>query len=337
MLQLENNTPFVSTLNLIPDAKGVDTLYVVIKATFTLGNELALAETQQPLHMADDFFAEPGLSSLKYSSDIHLAKQATDVALVGSAHTPGHRSQEQLGTSLSVGSLAKTIYVVGEQEWTGRLLGPSKGPIKPFNTMPLTYERAFGGVHVINEKKGKFKAVESNPVGQGFRAGKRRKDLKGRLAPCLVDPQDSERPACYGFVAPTWHPRVGFAGTYDEAWERQRSPYLPQDFDARFFNAAHPDLIANGFLQGGESVKLKNLSPQGTLRFPLPCCKFDLAIKVGQQMESPTLNLETVLFEPDDARMTMLWRAALSCDKKALKVELVEVGLQEFLLNGRPV
>ncbi len=337
MLQLTNNTPFISTLSLSPDPMGVDTLYVVIKATFCLGNELTLAETQQPLHMADVFFGEPGKSSLKYASDIHLSKPATDVALVGSAHTPGQQVQENLGTSLSVGPLAKTIYVVGEQEWTGRLLGPSKSPLKPFTIMPLTFERAFGGVHVTNEKKGKFKAVDSNPVGQGFRASKRRKELKGKLAPNLVDPEDSKRPASYGFVAPNWKPRVDFAGTYDEAWERNRSPYLPKDFDSRFFNAANPDLIADGYLQGGEPVKLKNLSPRGTLRFPLPRCAFDLAIRVGGQNESPTLNLETVLFEPDDDRMTMLWRAAFPCDKKALKVELVEVGLHEFLLNGRPV
>ncbi len=337
MLQLSDNTPFTSTLSLFPDAMGIDTLYVVIKATFSLGNELTLAEIQQPLHMADEFNGEPGLSSLKYASDIHLCKPTTDVALIGSAHTPGQQFRDELGTSLTVGPLAKTIYVVGDQEWTGRLLGPAKSPLKPFKKMPITFERAFGGVHIINEEKGKFKAVESNPVGQGFRASKRRKELKGKLAPNLVDPQDSERPASYGFVAPNWQPRADFAGTYDEGWERNRSPYLPLDFDTRFFNAAHPDLIADGYLQGGEPVKLKNLSPHGTLRFPLPSCVFDLAIQVGGQKENPPLNLETVLFEPDDDRMTMLWRAALPCDKKALKVELVEIGLQEFLLNGRPV
>lgn len=36
MLQLRNESPFVPGLFLFPDEQGVDTLYVVVKATFEL-------------------------------------------------------------------------------------------------------------------------------------------------------------------------------------------------------------------------------------------------------------------------------------------------------------
>jgi hypothetical protein len=38
-------------------------------------------------------------------------------------------------------------------------------------------------------------------------------------------------------------------------------------------------------------------------------------------------NCETVLFEPDENRMTMTWRAELPCDKKMLKIEEIRCSL----------
>lgn len=335
MLQLANKTPFVATLNLLPDADGVDTLFVVIKATFALHPTVAVGEEQQPLHAADTFWGEPGVSSLKYCAEFHLAKPATDVALVGSAHAPRGRPVDELETALTVGSLRKIIHVMGDRQWTGRAVGPATSSRKPFKKMPLIYERAYGGTHVIDADKGKIRTVPENPVGQGFRARQRRQEINGQLAPNLIDPENEERPACYGFMAPTWKPRVDFAGTYDAAWGKKRAPYLPKDFDARFFNAAHPDLIADGYLRGGEPVRLLNLSPRGRLQFPLPRCTFDLTVRLDGHNEQPVPNLETVLFEPDDERMTMLWRAAVPCDKKALKVEKVDIRLGELVLDGR--
>ena len=337
MLQLEDKTPFVSALSLLQDVLGIDTLYVAVKATFSLGDQLAVAEEQLPLRMADEFWGEPGESSLKYASDIHLAKPFTDVALVGRAHAPGKQPVEELDTALSVGPLRKVIHVVGDREFTGGLIGPSEGSPQKLVSVPLTYEHAFGGVHIIDEAKGKVAAVASNPVGRGFRPRRRRKEIKGGPAPNLLDPADPERPASYGFVAPSWEPRRNYAGTYDEAWERGRAPYLPADFDPRFFNAAHPDLITEGYLQGGEPVTLDNLSPRGPLRFALPRCAFEIVVTLDRDEHIPPLNLETVLFEPDDDRMSMLWRAAVPCDKKGLKVEKVEIGLDELVLDGSPV
>ncbi len=336
MLQLANETPFVAALSLLPDVRGVDALHVVVKATFTLGDSLAVAEQQRPLLLADESWGEPGASSLRYAADIHLAKPATDVVLVGSAHAPDRRPVTTLDTQLTVGRLRKRVRVVGDRLYNGRVLGAALDAAQPFTSMPLVYERAFGGVHVIDAEKGKIKAEEANPVGRGFRAEKRRKELKGTLAPNLLDPSQSERPAGYGFVAPNWKPRRDFAGTYDAAWERERAPYLPADFDPRFFNAAHPDLVADGYLLGGEPVELIHLSPRGRLSFRLPRCGLDIAVRLDGASERPSCHLETVLVEPDDERLSMLWRAALPCDKKALRLQRVEIKLREMVLDERP-
>jgi len=44
--------------------------------------------------------------------------------------------------------------------------------------------------------------------------------------------------------------------------------------------------------------------------------------------EEPLVNLETLLFEPDENRASMTWRAALPCDRQVLKVEKINVRLR---------
>ena len=43
------------------------------------------------------------------------------------------------------------------------------------------------------------------------------------------------------------------------------------------------------------------------------------------ETHNPELNLETVLIEPDDERLCLTWRAALPCDKRALKVQEIRI------------
>lgn len=344
MLQLKNTTPFAAHIAVLPDECGIDTLYVTIKATFSLGARLEVADPQPPVLLADEYWGEPGASSLKYAADVHLAKPATDIALVGQAHSPGRKPVGQLDVSLSVAGLTKVIRVHGDREWRpGFACIPARATApRPFASMPLVYERAFGGLHEVEGKKAEILFEPRNPVGQGF-AGKRKgRDLKGLPLPNLEDPTEPIRgpkhrpaPAGFGFIAPAWEPRRSFAGTYDDAWLKQRAPYLPKDFDPRFFNAAHPDLVTERHLEGGEKVEALNVTPGGVLKFRLPACQLAAAVRVAGHEETPPLNLETVLIEPDDARLSMLWRGAVPCDKRALKVEEIRIELGQLVLDGR--
>ena len=152
--------------------------------------------------------------------------------------------------------------------------------------------------------------------------------MAGQPLPNLEDPlkliqslADTPTPAGLGYVAPSWQPRQSFAGTYDKAWQEQRAPYLPLDFKDDFFLAAPPELCARPFLKGGEPVEIIGASMDGAQRFRLPTCEVDVTVLLVGKAEKPTLRLETVLLEPGEARFSMLWRGAVPCDKKALKVE----------------
>lgn len=340
MLQLKNTSPFEAAITLFPNEKGIDSLYVTIKATFTLGEKLRVADEQLPVIMADEYWGEPGKSSLKNVSELHLLKPSTDIVMKGEACAPEKRPVQALDVLLAVADKKKIVKVFGDRYWDTGIIGFSMSNPVPFESMPLVYERAYGGVHEVNPEKQKILFEAKNPIGKGFRGKRNKKELKGSLLPNLEDPAkliskpgDRPTPACFSYIASSWEPRKSFAGTYDNAWQKNRAPFLPEDFDSRFFNSAHPDLICNGYLKGGEPVSIVNMSEKGPLNFKLPLCEIDLKVRVEGQIETPALNMETVLFEPNESRLSMIWRAAIECDKKALKIEQIDVDLKKIQIN----
>jgi len=342
MLQLKNKSPFQSQIFLFPDPQGIDTLYVVVKATFGLDPQLQIAEKQIPIVMADEYWGEPGVSSLKYATEVHPEKPGTDVVVVAEACAPQNRPISEMAVEMSIAGRTNILKVSGDRYWKKGFSDASLSYPKPFLRMPLVYERAFGGMHVIDQKAGNILAETRNPVGKGFWGKRDKKELDEVGVPNIEDhwnpikaPEDNPKPVGFGYIAPSWQPRLTYAGTYDEAWQKKRAPYLPHDFDPRFFHAAHPDLLFNKCLKGGEPVSMTNMSPKGKQQFVLPVCDLEINVTMAGQKHSPQANLETVLLEPTDERLCMVWRAALPCDKKALKVSQIGVTLNKINIGNR--
>src|SRR6266480_6579887 len=111
MWQIKNSTPFAPAIALFPNKEGVDTLYTILKATFTLGNELEMKEKQIPPTMADEYWGEPGVSSLRYGSDLHIGKPTTDVVLVGQAWAPNGLAAPVLDSLVAVAEREKVVRV----------------------------------------------------------------------------------------------------------------------------------------------------------------------------------------------------------------------------------
>jgi hypothetical protein len=88
---------------------------------------------------------------------------------------------------------------------------------------------------------------------------------------------------------------------------------LPADFDRRHFNAAPADLVAAGYLRGDEPVVVTGATPRGTLSFMLPA-QSPPGVRVvlrgaSEQRLTVAANLDTVIVEPDQLRVLLLWRA----------------------------
>ena len=331
MLQLKNSTPFAATLMVLPDVAGIDTMYGVVKGTFTIGPRLIPADEQVPVTMADLHYGEPGTSSVRAPSDVCLGKPGTDVVMIGSAWSPDDRPVWQVDVSLKVGALSKSVRVFGDRAWESGASGASVAWVAPFMRMPLVWERAYGGFD--QTEKGP-RQDGRNPVGTGFRASGGSKPVAGMALPNVENPQslisglgDAPEPAGFAPIAPHWEPRKRYAGTYDDAWQRGRAPYLPSDFDSRFFHFAPSAQITATPLTGGEPVEIIGASPEGALRFLLPFVGVKIAYRRNGGEEVRRAALETVLIEPDARRVVLVWRAALNCDKQVLKIREVEASV----------
>ncbi|HEY6882363.1 MAG TPA: DUF2169 domain-containing protein [Polyangiales bacterium] len=332
MLQLKNETPFQAAIALFPNAKGVDSAYLVVTATFALEPTPAVAQEQLAPTRSDVYFEEPGSSSLRFPAELHLGKPSTDVIVVGHARSPGGKPVPELGVGVEVAERKKVARVLGDRVWTGMSLTRPA----PFTEIPLIYERAFGGVLALDN--GTSLSEERNPLGKGLSYA-RGAPRRGDPMPNLEDPRQpvvpGVRPAPVGFgaVLPAWLPRRTYAGTYDETWQQTRAPYLPDDFQPRYFNCAADGLTFDRYFRGGEPITLMGMSERGPLTSRVPTVQLRTTFVIaGQKHERPN-HLQTVLLEPDQQRMRLTFHAEIECDKRALQVEAVEVALASLTME----
>lgn len=329
---------------------GKTILTLILKGTFEVAanKPVDVAKEQIPIAFGDEFYDEKQGGSVKFESDLAPFKPRTDIILVGKAHAPGGRMVQTLDVSLRVGRVKKTIRVIGDRYWdcSGLLLPEDHTVPQPFKTMDLTYERAFGG---IDKEGGDW--CHENLIGRGFLSKSAKKVPDRTLLPNLEEPlqlikswKDHPQPVGFGFYGRAWMPRAGYLGTYDDQWRKTRSPLPPEDFRFDFYNAAHPQLQVEGYLQGNEEVELVNLSPEGTLHFQLPwflpaCTVYksfehlegDPAEKKASSPpseEEVTFHIDTLCLIPDEHRFYQVWRGLCPIhDLTASEVKKVEINL----------
>ncbi len=321
------------TMGLRPD--GRELLVVVVKGTFNFpkpGQEPELAAQQADLVMADQFTGEPGLSAPRYESDFAPVKPRCDVLLNGSAYAPSGNPVKRLKVGLRVGRLEKTFTVVGNRFWRNWLGFIWRTAPEPFVKMPISYDHAFGGVDRSNEKRERF--FVANPAGRGYHYHLGKKVVHGKPLPNTEQtgrtvrwPRSKRhRPMAFGPVGRAWPPRPKLAGTYDQNWIDNIFPFLPADFDERYYQSAPADQQID-YLRGGEEVSLLNLTREGRTSFRLPKVQVPITF-YPKNSDAKEINpgCDTLIIEPDLNRFIMVWRAALPLKKNMFEIGKVIAG-----------
>lgn len=317
---IQNRTPFSVTSLFLTDNDLRPVLVPLVRATYVIHPDgaLELHDEQQGPKLEGEYWGDPQTSSYKYEPECAFFKPATDIVLIGHAHAP-HAGTTEVLSGIRVGSLQKVVRVIGDRVMSRSWHGWNLSAPQTFEKIPLIYERAFGGWDRCHEDPSRHRFEPRNPVGRGFRheSSGATQDL---VMPNIEDPADAlarygdtPAPAGLGFTSPHWQPRAKWGGTYDKAWEAQRKPLLPVDFDSRFFNAASPGLIAPAYLVGNEAVAVVNASVQGRLLFNLPgvaapVCECELA---GRRHHVIQTQLDTVIVNVDENTLHLLWRGHL--------------------------
>jgi hypothetical protein len=335
-MELINSTRMVAGYTMGLEPSGRELLVVVVKGTFEIpknGEPVRLANEQLPLVMADTFTGEPGSSAPVYEVDFAPRKHRCDVLLNGSAYAPGGRPATRVEVGLSVNGMSKRFAVIGDRHWQSGLRGVTASAPEPFTVMPISYDRAFGGVDNRHEDPSKHEAFMRNPVGTGFHTDLRSEWVDGAPMPNTEEAgrpvslpnSQSPVPMSFGSIGRGWEPRSKYAGTYDDAWRRDQFPLLPIDFNDQYYQAAPLDQQVR-LAEGGE-IRLINLTPEGQISFALPV--FDAPIhffpKKGPR-EDGSLILDTILLEPDEQRFALTWRATRPIKRNVFELSQVMVG-----------
>jgi hypothetical protein len=326
---LDNHTPFAAEQTWVRDKNGAEVWVVAVKGTFIINPDgsTKLAEEQMEVCRVPKYVGEPGKSSLLYESDLVHNKPMTDIILHGHAYSPKGKPTTQVDVTMKVGTIVKTLRVFGDRFWKRGLLGLKMTAPEPFTKMPIVYERAFGGIDQQSDNPKKHGWERRNLVGTGFAVES--KHLVGQRAPNVEEPKalisswkQRPQPAGFGPIARNWSPRLELAGTYDEKWEKERLPLLPDDFDEHFYLCAPMDQQAPKYFRGEEPVELRNLTPDGELRFNLPrvALGFETRFFTGETIPHRAA-LHTVILEPNVPRVIMVWHTFLPCHSKALKLQ----------------
>lgn len=335
-MELINATRMVTGYTLGFEPNGRELLVVVIKGTFVLpkpGEVVRLADEQLPLIMADTFTGEPGFSSPIYEIDFAPRKHMCDVLLIGSAHAPVGRQVTRQRVGLRVGSMEKRFDVVGNRVWRSGHTGISASDPEPFTQMPVSYDVAFGGADRNSEDESEHDAYMPNPVGRGWHkylknAWVDRKPLPNteEIGKPVSFPSDKCKPMGLGPLGRGWPQRARYAGTYDDLWRENVFPFLPKDFDERYYQAA-PEDQQMPLPKEPLEVLLNGFTEDGTRQFTLPHFAAPVHIfpRRGER-EDLTADLDTIVIEPDAGTVALTWRLTRPLKRDLFDLSQVLVG-----------
>lgn len=270
-MSLANASPFAAQAVPYVAPDGCEVVIAIVKATFVRkrGGALCLADEQSPVRLADEpTFPDAQDSSVRYPSDVALDKHGTDVVIVGDAvaSTP----VTVMDVAARVRDVTLPLRVHGERVYYRSLGGVVIGPAALFERKAIVYEAAYGGTSED------YSVVEQrNPVGRGVAHDVAH--LADRPAPTIEHPAhpitaagEGPEPMGFGAVASHWLPRSRYAGTFDEVWRVTRMPLAPSDFDARYWNVAHPSLQFAEHLRPTDTIAILGMTPGGPFTCELP-------------------------------------------------------------------
>lgn len=277
---------------------------VVVRGTWRLTpGERQLSLIEDPLEqgfLTADVVADDDLDRVgpvSYPNDFADFKPQAEVLLKGSAYAP-QGQDTVVKVKVSLGAWSKSLLGIGPRVWNpGLLFGASFSDPVAFESIPLTWENAFGGG-----------GDPRNPVGRGLEESLPLLELSDAL---ISKRGDRPSPATFLPINPLWSPRKQKQGKdYGPKWRSERAPFYSVDFDWNFFNAAPEDQWLPGYIQGDEELTLENLDPNHplwTVQLPGVRVRHFVRDREGHDHEVPMV-CDTLFVDLETMRVYLSWR-----------------------------
>jgi hypothetical protein len=267
-VDLVNKTNYAATITTTSVAEDQMMASVIVKARFRIEHETLIPVKKQVW-----LFGKPVKSNFgEFEEDTPFRKQGVDVMLMGKAYPPGKGPASRSRFELQVGELNYAIDVFGDRRWVrsgGKLVASEP---EPFESMPLTWEHAYGGKCPVETGDMPYHA---NSLGRGYYLSE--ETAEDGLLPNLEDPdnpvcgwQDQPKPVGVATLSRESSLRILNSIEFDT----DAVPPKITKIKPSYFNNANPELIlgeppspdtlitASGIRPGGGGISFR--LPPGT-------------------------------------------------------------------------
>lgn len=286
--------------------KGELRITAIVKATFAFTPDGAITRAEpQPIFRDEVQHGRGPARSVRFTSDLVPYRRRADVLFTGHAHAPPGGPVESMNVRFALFDSTHGARFLLDKSLVVRRKGG-------FQTIPLTYENAYGGI-----------GFPDNPFGEGF--------PDGEGEPSVLDPADPRRPGCFAPVSLGVIPRRRLLGAAPRPSFERGVAQIPDDLDWDYFQAAPADQRTD-FLRGDESILLEGLHPAlPRVQVRLPGARgagriFGLGGAGVQEGRLLAMHADTLHISGDEQRITLTWRGTFPVASEAV-LEAVRIAL----------
>lgn len=257
--------------------------------------------------------------------DMPQPNTAFDVILLGVAHAPNDEPVTRMSVAFSIGKERRELAVFGDREWVDQ---SSFSSPEPFENMPLTWERAFGGTcEVLIDLESPVDIPNiNNPVGRGMNFEEAVKGLCDHLGmpdgypvwdatrrlPNIEDPasliaqwDDAPLPASWATMPLTSPQHAMRALDIDGD---PQDPDSKKHFTGEIFRRATLDCGLSA-PAGGATVLLEGLHSQPQISFQLPSLRVFADVAFGDETGAHELVPQLLVLLPEEMRFYLVFRS----------------------------
>ena len=311
-------------------------LTVIVKGSFDpVDGGVARISEEQVTTTGECFTDDDPERSQRLPSDFALLKPKGECFVIGKAWS--QKPERMIGCSFKIGKIAKSFAVFGDRAWQ-RGISTRPTDAVPFTQMDIGMERAYGGP-----------GFDANPWGRG------REPMETESGPQVMlpnvedsrglvsSPSSKPAPVVLGPLPVLWPARRKLAGTYDDKYMKTRWPWLPEDFDWRWFLEAPSDQqLESGFWRGDEPFEAHNLHPTiPSFRSRMPGLTPRVFLDVvppnggAPSFREVRMYLDTITWDAGLGKLLLVWRGSSEIASESLD-DMPHIFVAHEPLDARP-
>jgi len=259
---------------------------------------------------------------------------AFEVILLGQAYAPHGQQTRNMKVSLSVGDVIREIDITGDRQWQGDDKNAQISEADSFKTMPLTWDRAFGGTQqvLIDREAPLDLSWPVNSAGKGFDHISQAREV-GKAFQCpndypkfepvrslpnietteekVIRWSDTPLPICWATVPQS-------SGLLFERFKRscERRGEKHVLLGAPEMNhRAHPDWVIDT-PPASAHVRIEGACKQGLIEFFIPEMKVVAELKDGNRIQKIELHPRSLVLLPEQMRFYLTFRAVRNFESR---------------------